>query len=59
MFKTITLKLLQVEKEIGQVWRQMGIMYKQVSNSITILEKVTLKVSHRAISNEQFIFIVR
>ncbi|TRY79211.1 hypothetical protein TCAL_10032 [Tigriopus californicus] len=29
-----------VEKEIGQVWRQMGIMYKQVSNSITILEKV-------------------
>lgn len=30
----------KVEKEIGQVWRQMGIMYKQVSNSITILEKV-------------------
>ena len=29
-----------VEKEIGQVWRQMGIMYGQVSNSISILEKV-------------------
>ena len=32
--------LLQVEKEIGQVWRQMGIMYSKVSNSIEILEKV-------------------
>merc|ERR1739848_647757 len=30
----------KVEKEIGQVWRQMGIMYSQVSNSISILEKV-------------------
>ena len=30
----------KVEKEIGQVWRQMGIMYGQVSNSIKILEKV-------------------
>merc|ERR1719322_1289422 len=30
----------KVEKEIGQVWRQMGIMYNQVSNSISILEKV-------------------
>ena len=30
----------KVEKEIGQVWRQMGIMYGQVSNSISILEKV-------------------
>ena len=30
----------QVEKEIGQVWRQMGIMYGQLSNSIGILEKV-------------------
>merc|ERR1712150_417113 len=30
----------KVEKEIGQVWRQMGIMYSQVSNSIDILEKV-------------------
>merc|ERR1712001_147999 len=30
----------KVEKEIGQVWRQMGIMYSQVSNSIQILEKV-------------------
>merc|ERR1711953_1420797 len=30
----------KVEKEIGQVWRQMGIMYGQVSNSIAILEKV-------------------
>jgi len=27
-------------KEIGQVWRQMGIMYSKVSNSIEILEKV-------------------
>eukprot|EP00096_Caligus_rogercresseyi_P003799 TRINITY_DN1744_c0_g1_i1.p1 TRINITY_DN1744_c0_g1~~TRINITY_DN1744_c0_g1_i1.p1 ORF type:complete len:463 (+),score=111.78 TRINITY_DN1744_c0_g1_i1:125-1513(+) len=31
---------LKVEKEIGLVWRQMGIMYGQVSNSISILEKV-------------------
>ena len=31
---------LKVEKEIGQVWRQMGIVYGQVSNSISILEKV-------------------
>ncbi len=31
---------LKMEKEIGQVWRQMGIMYGQVSNSIKILEKV-------------------
>ena len=30
----------KVEKEIGQVWRQMGIMYGQVSSSIKILEKV-------------------
>jgi len=30
----------KVEREIGQVWRQMGIMYGQVSNSISILEKV-------------------
>merc|ERR1711881_363120 len=30
----------KVEKEIGQVWRQMGIMYGQVSSSISILEKV-------------------
>lgn len=30
----------KVEKEIGQVWRQMGIMYGQLSNSISILEKV-------------------
>jgi methyl-accepting chemotaxis protein len=30
----------KVEKEIGQVWRQMGIMYSKVSNSIDILEKV-------------------
>merc|ERR1711872_731215 len=34
---TLTTK---VEKEIGQVWRQMGIMYGQLSNSIGILEKV-------------------
>lgn len=30
----------RVEKEIGQVWRQMGIMFAQVSSSINILEKV-------------------
>jgi len=34
---TLTTK---VEKDIGQVWRQMGIMYGQLSNSINILEKV-------------------
>jgi predicted transcriptional regulator len=32
----------KLEKEIGQVWRQMGIMYGQVSSSIQILEKVKL-----------------
>ena len=26
----------KVEKDIGQVWRQMGIMYGQLSNSINI-----------------------
>ena len=31
----------KVEKDIGQVWRQMGIMYGQLSNSIGILEKVS------------------
>merc|ERR1719189_633271 len=30
----------KIEKEIGQVWRQMGIMYSKLSNSIGILEKV-------------------
>merc|ERR1719468_282871 len=30
----------KVEKEIGQVWRQLGIMYGQLSSSIGILEKV-------------------
>merc|ERR1712106_791271 len=30
----------KVEKDIGQVWRQMGITYGQLSNSIGILEKV-------------------
>ncbi|XP_040577850.1 uncharacterized protein [Lepeophtheirus salmonis] len=30
----------KVENEIGHVWRQMGIMYGQVSNSISILQKV-------------------
>merc|ERR550519_2223042 len=30
----------KVEKEIGQVWRQMGIMYSQLTSSIGILEKV-------------------
>ena len=37
---------LQVEKEIGQVWRQMGIMYGQLSNSISILEKVSTARHH-------------
>ena len=37
---TLTTK---VEKDIGQVWRQMGIMYGQLSNSINILEKVNRK----------------
>ena len=32
----------KVEKDIGQVWRQMGIMYGQLSNSINILEKVSI-----------------
>ena len=32
----------KVEKDIGQVWRQMGIMYGQLSNSIGILEKVNM-----------------
>lgn len=30
----------KVEKELGQVWRQMGIMYNSVSSSIKVLEKV-------------------
>jgi len=30
----------KIEKEIGQVWRQMGIMYSKLTNSISILEKV-------------------
>ena len=34
----------KVEKDIGQVWRQMGIMYGQLSNSINILEKVCVFV---------------
>ena len=28
----------KVEKDIGQVWRQMGIMYNQVSNSIKVFD---------------------
>merc|ERR1711915_805198 len=41
-FESITRTTLtsKVEKDIGQVWRQMGIMYGQLSNSIGILEKV-------------------
>ena len=34
----------KVEKDIGQVWRQMGIMYGQLSNSINILEKVCISI---------------
>ena len=41
---TLTTK---VEKDIGQVWRQMGIMYGQLSNSINILEKVRLSFQGR------------
>merc|ERR1712198_671384 len=33
----------KVEKELGQVWRQMGIMYNQVSSSIKVLEKVKVQ----------------
>jgi len=44
---TLTTK---VEKDIGQVWRQMGIMYGQLSNSINILEKV--KTSTEEFSNK-------
>ena len=36
----------KVEKEIGQVWRQMGVMYNQVSNSILILEKVKTQTAN-------------
>merc|ERR1711988_965061 len=39
-FEALTNLTMKVEKEIGQVWRQMGIMYGQLSNSIGILEKV-------------------
>merc|ERR1719186_2017354 len=38
--EALTNLTMKVEKEIGQVWRQMGIMYGQLSNSIGILEKV-------------------
>merc|ERR1712209_223513 len=38
--QALTNLTMKVEKEIGQVWRQMGIMYGQLSNSINILEKV-------------------
>ena len=38
--QALTNLTMKVEKEIGQVWRQMGIMYGQLSNSIGILEKV-------------------
>merc|ERR1719412_3173023 len=40
----------KLEKEIGQVWRQMGIMYGQVSSSISILEKVK-EVTEGYVSN--------
>jgi len=38
--EALTTLTSKVEKDIGQVWRQMGIMYGQLSNSIGILEKV-------------------
>ncbi len=44
----------QVEKEIGQVWRQMGIMYAQVSSSISILEKVS---ANSVVGWQNFVFI--
>ena len=39
--QALTNLTMKVEKEIGQVWRQMAIMYGQLSNSIGILEKVS------------------
>ena len=42
--QALTNLTMKVEKEIGQVWRQMGIMYGQLSNSIGILEKVRCAV---------------
>merc|ERR1719186_1050798 len=38
--EALTTLTSKVEKDNGQVWRQMGIMYGQLSNSIGILEKV-------------------
>ena len=43
--QALTNLTMKVEKEIGQVWRQMGIMYGQLSNSIGILEKVSSMTS--------------
>lgn len=45
--------LAQFEKDIGQVWRQMGIMYGQVSNSIAILEKVSLSTPYVLVTNNK------
>ena len=42
--EALTTLTSKVEKDIGQVWRQMGIMYGQLSNSIGILEKVRLSL---------------
>eukprot|EP00090_Calanus_glacialis_P033365 TRINITY_DN553_c0_g1_i1.p1 TRINITY_DN553_c0_g1~~TRINITY_DN553_c0_g1_i1.p1 ORF type:complete len:433 (+),score=152.29 TRINITY_DN553_c0_g1_i1:41-1339(+) len=41
--EALTTLTSKVEKDIGQVWRQMGIMYGQLSNSIGILEKVKVQ----------------
>jgi len=38
--KALSVLSRKVEKEIGQVWRQMGIMYGKVTNSLKMLEKV-------------------
>ena len=42
----------KVEKDIGQVWRQMGIMYGQLSNSINILEKVSVLIVVGLVSSQ-------
>ena len=46
----------KVEKDIGQVWRQMGIMYGQLSNSINILEKVSIIFVVVGLSSCQVLF---
>ena len=46
----------KVEKDIGQAWRQMGIMYGQLSNSINILEKVSIIFVVVGLSSCQVLF---